>query len=83
MLDPQRAVLVEGGDPLGRRHEGRTALLLVVSVTNSTIACLAEVSFQDGRGSVWAWAVRLLQAKATGTKRPANAASSARRLSSK
>ena len=52
VFHPQGAVLIEGGDPLW----GGTKVLLpslVVSVTNSTMARLAVVSFQDGKGSDW------------------------------
>ena len=55
MLDPQRAVLIEGGDALG----GGTNFglpLSVVAWTKATMACLAGPSFHDGKGSVWACA---------------------------
>ena len=41
MLDPQRAVLVERGDALLRRHELGLRLRRSSPRTNSTIACLA------------------------------------------
>ena len=52
MLEPQRAVLVEGGDALLRWHELRTALV-VVTLTKLTMDCLAGPSFHEGNGS-WA-----------------------------
>jgi hypothetical protein len=54
VLDPQRAVLVEGGDrdPQAARTWDRLASWS--SCTKSTIAFLAAPSFQEGRGSVCA-----------------------------
>ena len=51
MLDPQRPVLVEGGDA---RFWGTKFGLdgSVVAITKSTIACLAAPSFHEGSVSV-------------------------------
>ena len=50
MLDPERAVLVEFGDALLRRHTGS-----VVTRTKSRIACFAGPSFHEASGApVWA-----------------------------
>ncbi len=54
MLNPERAVLVKGGDALLRRDVLCTPGFVVVR-TKSTIACLAGPSFHEGNGS-WAWA---------------------------
>ena len=54
MLDPERAVLVEGGDALRRRDEIRRPYPWWSS-TKSTMACLAGPSFHEGSGS-WAFA---------------------------
>ena len=55
MLDPQRAVLVEGGDALRRRHELRAGLV-GGRADEFTMACLAGPSFHEGNG-FWALAV--------------------------
>jgi hypothetical protein len=54
MLDPQRAVLIEGGDALLGRHKRRLAWS-VVPRTKSTMAFFATPSFHEGGGS-WAFA---------------------------
>ena len=53
MLDPQRAVLVEGGDALGRRHELRAALGRG-RLHELDDRLLGGPSFHDGSGSVCA-----------------------------
>ena len=50
LLGPQRAVVVEGGDPFGRRHELRRPGL-VTAATKSTIDCFVLPAFHDGSGS--------------------------------
>ena len=55
MLDPQRAVLVEGGDALGRRHEVRAALR-DGRLHELDHGLLGAPSFHDGSGSVGACA---------------------------
>ena len=50
LLGPQRAVVVEGGDALGMRHEVRAALV-VTRATKSMIDRFTGPSFQDGSGS--------------------------------
>jgi hypothetical protein len=57
ILDPERAVLVEGRDAILQRHEA-IARRMVVARTNLTIASLAGPSFQEGGGSVSALAGR-------------------------
>ena len=55
LLGPERAVVVEDGDPLGRRHEGGRALFRDVA-DELHDGLLGGASFQEGRASVCAGA---------------------------
>ena len=63
MLNPQRAILIKGGDgsPFETNFELRWS---VVSCTKSRMAFFAGPSFQEGSGSSAALATRLIAANA-------------------
>ena len=73
LLGPERAVVVEGGDALGRRHEvGRAFRGHLRDEVDDGLAWPAP-SFHEGSGSVWAWARAPRASRAASARRRANA----------
>lgn len=50
MLDPESAVLIEGGDPFLWRDKIRLPAVVVL-LTKSIMTCFAGPSFQEGSGA--------------------------------